>query len=150
MHQFLAAHEGKIFGTNYPDEVFKLNQANYFFHLQQYDKAWQLLEWNFEDIYLKLAAKRIEVKLLDEQQDVDLLDSRLNALKVFVHRASPDVISDLIKEMNNAFVRFMQQLLNPSTTHDKKRVEKIRQRIVEESTVAEREWLFEKLTELTK
>ncbi|MBI1226779.1 MAG: hypothetical protein GC192_16205 [Bacteroidetes bacterium] len=145
---FLDKNKGKIYGTHYTEEVYNLNAANYFFHVKDYEQSWVLLDWTFEDIYLKLASKRLEVKILFEQNLLDMLDSKVNALKVYLSRTDKMVISTTIKKMNTAFLNYLSQILNPNTLHNRMRILKIKEKILAQKAVAEREWLLEKVEEL--
>lgn len=147
---FLKSHKDRIIGTDYPGEVYNFNLAWYFFYREKYDEAWSLIGGNYEDIYYKLAAKRMEVKILYEQEDYDLIDSRVNAFKVFISRTSPKLLSGNVKKMQNAFINVLQQILHPVTLSNVRRIEKIEQRIMEYERIADREWLLEKINKLKK
>jgi len=147
---FLESHKNRIIGTAYPKEVYNFNLAWYYFHRGKYDEAWSLIEGNYEDIYYKLAAKRMEIKILYEQENYDLIDSRINSFKVFISRATSRILSGEIKATHNAFISAVQQILSPATLGNARRIEKIERKILEHQHIAEREWLLEKVNQLKK
>ena len=90
----------------------------------------------------------MELKILFEQREVDFLDSKVSAFKAYISRTSPELISSQFKKMNFNFANFLAQINHPKTLHDHKRQGKIEQKIHATESVAEREWLLEKLEEL--
>ncbi|TAK50473.1 MAG: hypothetical protein EPO28_00275 [Saprospiraceae bacterium] len=147
---FLKSHKGRIIGTDYPEAVYNFNQACYFFYRGNYDEAWSLIEGNYEDIFYKLAAKRMEIKILYEQENYDLMDARINSFKVFISRSTSRIHSGEIKAAHNAFISAVQQILSPATLSNARRIEKIERKILEHQHIAEREWLLEKVSQLKK
>lgn len=145
---FLQNHKGEIIGAERPEEVYNLSLANYYFNIKEYDKAEELLNWGYIDIYYILNARRIEIKVLYETKQFDRLDSKLNAFKVFVFREKNKQRNSFSFEMNNAFLKFLYQILTPSTMKNEKRITKIEDKIKNEIAVADKEWLLEKLEEL--
>jgi hypothetical protein len=150
IEEFLKSHEDRIVGTDYPEQVYNFNQALYFFYRGKYDEAWSLIEGNYEDIYFKLAAKRMEIKILYEQEDYDLIDARINSFKVFISRTSSKLLSAEIKKVNNAFISVLQQILHPSTLGNARRIEKIERKILEHQRITDRDWLLEKIVACQK
>lgn len=142
---FLDSHKERIVGTSNPLEVYNINLANYYFHVKNYDKAWQLLENNYEDIYYKLKAKRMEIKIFFEQSNFDLMDARINAFKVFLSRARKDLISESIRDMNFAFINMIVRINNTNTYQNEERIRKLKTEIKIKKAIAEREWLLDKL-----
>ncbi|MCU0351901.1 MAG: hypothetical protein MUF43_13905, partial [Flavobacterium sp.] len=80
---FQKSHQQKISGTDHPEEVYNLNRANYFFHIKNYEGAWDLLTGKYEDPSYNRSARRMEIKILYEKNDFDLLDYKINAFKAF-------------------------------------------------------------------
>lgn len=145
--QFLDNHKRKIAGATDPQEIFDFNLAIYYFHCGNYEKSESLLKDNYQHFGYKVAARRLEIKLLFEQDSV-LLDSKIEAFKVFIHRLSKKQMPEKPKQLNNHFIDFLRQIRNPKTLKNLDRIEKIKSRIHEKQIVAEREWLLEKLDEM--
>ncbi len=149
VEQFLEKYKSKIIGARNTEEIYHYNLAFYFFALKEYEKAYDLLNDQYEDLYYKLAAKRLELKIYFETSS-SLLDSKMDAFKIYVFRLSKVLILDQKRSSNNNFINFLRQLRNPKTIHDSGRIEKLIQKINKTKLLTERNWLLEKLHELKK
>lgn len=143
--RFLQAHRDRIGGTTQPDEVYRLNLANYYLATRQYALATDTLPQQYHDTQYEQAARRLEIKAFFETHS-PLLPHKLNAFKVFIHREHHrQNISDNVYEANNNFLKVVTKLdqmqLITHRTEREKQVLKINRM----KAVAEREWLLEKL-----
>jgi len=138
--EFIEECKHKIIGTNFPEEVYKYNLARYYFATGEIEKADQSLSYQFKDLFYMLAVKRLEIMIL-LNKDEDLLEYKLNAFKIFVHRISKKQLPDIFKLGNNNFINFLKQILSP-TNNDKSKREKIKQKIISTDTVLEKDWLI--------
>ncbi len=144
--QFLNEHHDRIGGTTQPDEVFRLNLANYYLATKQYSLATDNLPQQYHDTQYEQAARRLEIKAYFETQS-PLLLYKLNAFKVFIHREHHrQNISDNVYEANNNFMKIVSKLGQFQFTADKKNNLKQIEKIKKMKAVAEREWLLDKLS----
>ena len=144
--RFLKNHQNKIIGTSEPDSVFNYNMAEYYFAIQEYEKCLDLIEDNLTDLHYKTSAKRLVIKALYETKST-ILDSRLNAFKIYIFRISNDTFTPIHKEGNNQFIDILKQIINPATLSNVKRKKSIESKIITGKSVADRQWLLDKLKE---
>lgn len=144
---FMDEYKNKIVGTKHPVEVYHFNLAAYYFALSKYDEALEYLADNYEDIYYKIAAKRMELKIYYEQESV-LLDSKINAFKVYIFRISKKLLTELTREGNNNFIDFLKRILSPKTFWNKERVSKLIKELDDCKVIIEKEWLRAKLNKI--
>lgn len=147
VYQFLNNYKNKIEGTTTPKDVYDYNLASYYFERQSYEEAMDLLRDQYEDIFYKIAAKRLELKILYEVHS-DILDAKMDAFKIYVFRLPKKAILDHKRASNNHFIDFLRQLRNPKTAFSPKRIERLRQRVNDSQFITEKDWLLEKLAAL--
>ena len=123
------------------------NITQYFFYKKQYGQTEEQLLDHYENFYYKVAARRLEIKLLYEQES-EILSSKTEAFKMFIFRLSKKQLPEKLKQLNNNFIDFVRQIIHPKTLGNKKRIESIKQKITRKGKVAERDWLLEKINEL--
>ena len=145
--QFLEQYKDKIVGTKHPSEVYYFNLANYYFSRKAYEKVLDTLQWHEEDTYYKIAAKRLELKVFYEQRST-ILESKMDAFKVYIFRVSKKLLPPLHREGNNNFINLLRQVYNPGTRKNAGKIENILAKIHSDKHTVEREWLLEKLEEL--
>jgi hypothetical protein len=147
VHDFLQAHQHRIMG-NYPtEETYQYNMAIFHFYSKDFGTASYLLNQDFQNPYYKVGARRLDLMILHEEKS-DLLDSKIEAFKMFIFRFSKKQMTENIKQLNNHFVDFLRQIIHPTTLRNDSRIEKIRTKITQKEWVAERGWLLEKLEEM--
>lgn len=147
--ELLHTHRYRIAGPEDSETIYQFNLANCYFHSSNFNKVENiLLNHNFKEIYYKLAAKRLEIKLHYETNS-PLLEPRVDAFKIFVHEQKkllpPETISP-----NNHFVDLLRQIIAPQTWKNSGRIHQIHEKLETFKAVAEREWLQQKLAELNK
>ncbi len=144
---FLEKHENKITQTKYPHEIYNFNLSVYYFHKKEFNKALDILVNKYEDVYYKIASRRLRLKLLYETQS-PILESRIDAFKVLLFRISRQVLSEDQKMMNNNFIDLLRQILHPKTFKNPDRIKKLKSKIQSKEKLTEKVWLLEKLDEL--
>jgi len=145
--QFLQEHKNKITGTSNPEIVYQLNVANYYFHVQNYEKALAFLSYNNEDTYYRLSGKRLEIKIYYETKHV-LLMSRIDSFKIYIYRLNSSQISPKQKIGNRNFIDLLKQIQLPKTFQNQKRIDKLVDKISSLDSITDKVWLLEKLEEL--
>ncbi|MEM1323241.1 MAG: hypothetical protein AAGG75_23450 [Bacteroidota bacterium] len=144
---FLENHKDRIIGTRYPQEVYYLNLANYYFALRQYTKALECLGNSYEDTYYKIAARRLEIKIFYEERSA-VLEAKLDAFKVFIFRMGKKNLPQVHQQANNDYVDILKQILHSKTLNNQDRIAKLRMKIQEKTSLSEKSWLLKKLDEL--
>lgn len=146
---FLTQHRYRIVGADDPEAIYQFNLANCLFHKGDFIEAERLLaNYNFREMFYKLAARRLEIKLYYEARS-PLLDARLDAFKILVHEMKSILTVDKIAP-NNHFIDLLRQILAPKTLRNRERIQKLLDKLENQKAVAEREWLKKKLEEMMK
>jgi hypothetical protein len=146
--KFLEKHRYLIAGADDPDAIYQFNLANCYFHQGKYFETGEILaNYNFKEVYYKLAARRLEIKLLYETSS-PLLDFRIDAFKVFVHEQKKLLPQEKINP-NNHFVDMVKHILAAKTLYKTERIQKLLEKLGVLQGVAEREWLFVKLNTMS-
>ena len=138
--KFLEKNKGEIIGTEFPEEVYQYNLANYYFHVEKYEEAQDALSDHYEDLYYKLAAKRLEIKIYYELGS-ELLEYKLNAFKQFIHRLSKNKLPEVARLSNNNFINALKQILSPANMSNTKR-KKLIHKIQAINTIKDKDWLI--------
>lgn len=119
---------------------FNLARLEYF--RRRFDKALDLLQRSdYEDLLLNLSAKTLLLKIYFETAEFNALDSLLDSMSNFVRRKKA---IGYHRDNYLNLVRLMKKLLQ-TPIGDKAAREKLATEIAETKSVAEREWLLEKL-----
>ena len=147
VYQFLIEHKNRLVGTREPKAIYNYNLAEYYFLKKNFNKCLDLIQENFEDIHYKTSSKRLMIKALYELNS-PLLESRINAFKIYIFRISDNAFTALHKEGNNQFIDILKQICNPSTLTNSKRIKSINQKITQTQSVADRPWLIDILNKL--
>jgi hypothetical protein len=145
--QFIEKARGRITGASEPDTVLTFNEANYFFHTQNYEAAlgtgFHLLK--YDHFIYTLAARRLEIMIWFEKNDPDMTEYRLNALKSFLF-ANKNVLPPILKKNNDDFVDVLRQMMSPRNKNSAKRRASLAETVREnKKNIAEREWILEKM-----
>ena len=138
----LDTHKNKIVGNEY--YVYTYNLSLIRFAEKEYQGCLDLLEYNYTDIHYKTSAKRLEIKCFEEL-DSPILESKIKSFKIYIFRIPKKNLTQLALEGNNNFVDLLKQIKNPRTLKNASRIEKIRLKLQNMKTVAERDWLLQKL-----
>lgn len=144
---FLKSYQDKIVATPYPKEIYQNNLAKYHFATQAFDKALDCIHQECGDTYYKINAKLLEIKIYYEQQN-DLLEPKMQALKMYLYRISDAYLSAIQKEAFRNFIDLLKQIRHPRTLKNEKRIDKLLDKLSSTKVIAEREWLSTKLAEL--
>jgi len=146
-YAFLEQYKDKIVGIDNPSEVYCFNLARYHFYKCEFEQALDLLADQYVDIFYKISAKRLELKVYFEMKS-ELLDAKMDAFKIYIFRLSDNSIHPNKRESDNNFINFLRQIRNPKTTYDLRRIDRLEKRIQSCLRLSEREWLLEKLEKI--
>lgn len=148
VEQFIDSHQEKITGSDDVEVIYNLHKATLAFYQGKYDEAMDLLPNNYEDQYLKLAARRLEIMIFC-QQESPVFMSKLEAFKIYIYRFAEDVNLQITKDRNRNFSDILKQVQHPKTLGNTTRIDKLRKKIQETNYVAERPWLLDKLNAMS-
>ncbi len=144
--EFIESYKDLILSEEDPENFYLFNKAECLFAIGRYEEALEVLPQSFTDLIYLTNCKRLEIKLYYEMQS-DLLNYKLDALKMFISRASKKVITDYVREMEGNFVNILLQIVQ-CPPGDSKKIERIIQRIHDKKIIGDREWLLEKVQQL--
>jgi hypothetical protein len=140
----LRKHKGKIVGTRYPEDAYRYNLANYYFHVGNFREAYDtLFPYKFEEAHYKIASKILEIKILYEMGELDWLESSLNAVKTYLSRG--EKMSEIKREVYVNFVNMMARIKNLDTPGGAARAEALLREIHKKKRLAHKQWLTEKV-----
>jgi len=122
VYHFLEKYKNRIVASNQAHEIYLFNLATYYFATQKYAIALDCLVDRYEDIYYLIAAKRMELKIYYEMKN-PILESKMDAFKVYIFRLPEKVILEHKRTCNNNFINFLRQLHNPKTNFSSKRID---------------------------
>ena len=147
VNRFLEQYKDRIVGTNQPEEIYLFNLAIYYFAIKEYSKALDCLADRYEDAYYLIAAKRMELKIYYEM-DFEIIESKINAFKVYIYRISQKILPQIPRDGNNNFIDILKQIRSSKTLYNAARIEKLINKVQTRKSIAEKEWLLQKLAVL--
>lgn len=143
---FTESYKELLLSEEDSENYYLFNKAECLFSMGRFEEALELLPQNFTDLIYLTNSKRLEIKLYYEMES-DLLNYKIDALKMFISRASKKMITDYVREMEGNFVNILLQIVQcPPRNPDK--VERIIRRIQDKKIIGDREWLLEKAQQL--
>ncbi|MEL6659896.1 MAG: hypothetical protein AAFR36_25765 [Bacteroidota bacterium] len=148
VEKLLVDHREMIWEEDYSAQILGLNHALLAFYRGDTEQALDCLSDHYENLYYRLAARRLEIMIYYEQKSV-LLEPKLEAFKVYVFRLSQKQIPEKRKALNNNFIDLLRQIIHPSTLGNEKRINRLKEKVIQTARLAEREWLGAKLQALT-
>jgi tetratricopeptide (TPR) repeat protein len=127
---------------SYRDSSYSFNRARLEFKRKRYGEALALLQHsNYYDPLLSLAARTMSLKIYYELQEFNLLEAHLEALKNYIRRKT---VLGYHRAHYLNLAKYTEKMI--SINHrDKQEVETLRQKILAEPNLTEREWLLEQL-----
>ncbi len=131
-----------VLERRYQDSSFSFNIARLEYSRKNYKPALELLQKsNYKDLLLNLPAKIVLLKIYFELDEFSLLDSHLEAMKMFIRRKK--VIGYHQTNYLN-IIQFTKKLMTVNP-YDKADRQRLRNQIESEEILTEREWLLEQL-----
>lgn len=125
------------------EDTFNYNLAVLYCNLPDYDKAMTLLQQaDFDDIFLKIAARKMLVKIYFDLKELSALDSLLDSFHRFLTRRAKDLGYHQPVYLN--FIKFVKRLLN-TPKFEKEARQKLQLDIEAMKDSADKKWLMEKI-----
>ena len=147
LDEFLDRNNSKILESHLQAFIIALNKSKLLFFSGQYEEVKEQLNFDVTDFHLKTMARILEVMTYYELGS-DQLPFKVEAFKVFVFRIPKKKIFQRFIMAHNNFVDILKSIIHPKTLHDKNRIEKLKNRIIETEVLAEKKWLLEKINQL--
>ncbi|MCC7466783.1 MAG: hypothetical protein IT261_10960 [Saprospiraceae bacterium] len=121
------------------ESVHAFNLARLEYHKKNYGTALQLLQRaEYKETMMALAAKTIQLKIYYETEELDLLESHLQAITAYIRRKK---VIGYQRENYLNLVYFVRKLLEVNPL-DKKQKQQLRDNIQQTRPLAEKEWLL--------
>ncbi len=144
VENFISEYSIKI-NQKYRSNALKFNSARVALFKKDYDALIDLLnEVEFDDRVYTLDSKLMLIIAYYEMQNKDLAQSTVNAFKVFLVRRKN--IPDQYKLIFGNFNSFLEKIIK--LEYSKPRLEKLRKELEENTSVASKNWLKEKIDAL--
>lgn len=143
---FLEKYKDEIIGENESRDIYHFNLAQHLFAKGEFEQCLELIPPTSPFVDYLFAGKRLEIKAYYETKS-DLLHYKLDAFKMFVLRTSRKLLPQERYQSNLDFLNLLVQI-NTSIPGDKKRADKLIERIKEKKQAAEWMWLMAKAGEL--
>ena len=126
----------------YREQTFSFNQARLEYQRKNYDEAIQLLQKaEYRDLLNNLISKTLLMKIFYELSELNLLESHLDSMKVYIRRKK---VMGYHQTNYRNIIRFTKKLLT-TNLYDKEKKYKLINDIKAENILTEKEWLLEQL-----
>ncbi|MBR9921514.1 MAG: hypothetical protein GYB31_11805 [Bacteroidetes bacterium] len=123
------------------ESMYSFSLARLEYSRKNYDAALQLLQKSdYKDLLLNLAAKTVMLKIFYELEEFDLLNSHLEAMRMFIRRKN---IMGYHKTNYSKLINFMRKLVD-LPDYDKEARNALKNEIQNTAAVAEKAWLLER------
>ncbi len=123
----------------YQEALYTFNLSRYYYEIKEYKKALKLLLNNqYDDIHLEIAAKSIVIKIYYETRAWDTLESVIASLKMYLRRKE---VTEYHKDNYLNFIQFTYRLLELDTDN-KKEVDKLKKQIIATDLAINKDWLL--------
>ena len=140
--QFLEDYKKYLFPRE-RENTWRYNLAFFYFRQQKYKPAMQLLlQVEFKDVLNNLDARRMLLKSYFELGEYNALDSLLDSFSRYIHRQKE--MGGYHRDNYLNLIRFVKKIIH-SGTNDKKALMQLKEEINNTQSLAERDWLLEKL-----
>jgi hypothetical protein len=134
---------------NYVDNMKSYAMGQYYYGLEQYEKALESLIILKSDYFLyKKDLKNLLFRIYYELDYIEEAYSMLDNMKKYL--SSTDDLSGRMKKLSQNFVRFAGDLLKARDRKDKMEIELLKKSIRESDETESANWLMEKLNEINK
>jgi hypothetical protein len=144
-YRFLKEKKENIVPEEIRNDAFNYSMALFHFFQKNFEEVLPLLQQTeYFHIFYKIGSKKLLIETYYELREWDLLDSAMNAFRVFIHRN--EELSDLHKKNNQHFINFLYKLVTADSINAQ-RIARLKKQLNEMQGIAERQWLEEKLRE---
>lgn len=129
------------------DNDLSYNLATVYFHKKDYPKVIeQLRDVEYKNLIYVMGGRQLLLETYYEMKEYKALDSLLDSYSIYLRRNK--MISKEIRQQRMNGIRFTRKLISVAP-YDKKRIEKLKEQIINCKALAAKKWLLEKVEELT-
>jgi len=146
---FLDGVSKSIFEVELQKFTIALNRAKLFFAQNEFERALDLLDFEVKDFFSKMNVRLIEIMVLYELKSPQL-DSKIDAHKVFIHRVPESKVVKKFIDGHNNFIVILNNISSPQNALSLKKLNRIREKVLAMTLVAEKAWLISKIDQLRK
>jgi len=133
--------------VKYRDNAIYFNTARLYFYQRKYGEVVENLQKvTYEDIWYNLNTRSILILAYYELEEFDVLDSHLTSFKTFLNREKS---LGSRKTHYLHLIKYVKYLIN-TNYNDQKKLQDLRQQVVETQGVVNKQWLLEKIDALIK
>jgi hypothetical protein len=137
-----------LLGAEYRAIYVHFAWSKYYFEKKDYEMAMQHLnQVEYEDIFLNLNSKVMQMKIYYELQEYSVLESFLASFRVFLNRKRKQLSYHF--EIYKNIVRAVGQLMHVNV-FSKKNITELKEKISSIKILTEREWLLKQIESLQK
>lgn len=145
---FIHEHKSSL-RKEYREGTFGYCLALYEYKMKNYEKSLELLTCiKFDELYLKIDSKTLQMLLFYEMDSLDALQSALDAFRHFI--SNNKLIPENRKPIFLNFYRYTNKLLSCRFNGSKSNIEFLKISLQKESMVVNKEWLIQKYDELIR
>ena len=142
VEEFIASYAEKL-GTEYEESIVSFNFAKLEYARKNYGKAMLYLQnVEYKDLVNNLVGKTMLMKIYYELGEYDALVSHLDSFQIFIRRRE---VSDFHRSNFMNIIRWVKRLIAIPDLDKKTRIQ-LKEEILAEKNLSEREWLLEKIT----
>ena len=147
LETFLDKVENIILEKYIESFTLSLNRAKILFYRGRYEEVLGTLEFDVQDVFLKINSRLLELMTHFELRS-DQLNYKIEAFKIFIYRLPESKASANFIAGNNNFIDILKSICHPKTAYDASRIQKIKAKILHTDLLAEKDWLLEKMQAL--
>ncbi len=144
VRKVLEDHQHRIAGTHYPEDVYRYNLSNYYFHMRDYARSLEFLTYQYEDVWYLIRARNLEIKIFYERGEWLLLDAKLESFKIYLIRLSQKHLPDHAREAYLQFVNATKRLFHAQANPTKPHLQRLLAQTRDSPNLVDREWLLDK------
>lgn len=140
VHQYI-----KYVEKQYKDALFNFSLGRIYYERSNYDKALVYLsQTESKDVLTSINMKAFQTKIYYEINEISLLQSHLNAFRIYLSRHKEIAYH---KEHYENFIKYVQRILNLNVKSIKI-LEEIEENVSKEKFLYEKKWLLEQIEKL--
>lgn len=129
----------------YRENIVHYSMAKLHFEKKEYDQAMRLLaQMEYDDILMNLAAKTMLLKMYYESDELDILDSLLESVRVYMRRKK---VIGYHKDNYQNIIALTRKLTNINP-FEKDQLKRLREEVSATNPLTERRWLLEQIDDM--
>ncbi|MGB1204800.1 MAG: hypothetical protein ACPG5B_04080 [Chitinophagales bacterium] len=144
LEQFIQSHKKRL-AVSFRQNAYSYSMADLFFHQRKYKKAMQeLLQVSFDDVFYSTESKVLLMCIYYELDEIEALLALADSFKIYLRRSKLLSDNHIIVYMN--FIKLLARLAK-AEKYESKKIKRILERLNSLPKVANKTWLYEKISE---